>query len=414
MLTRLQIEAIRSPPKTLRLYDGRGLYIEFSPSGGRWWRLKYRFKGKEKRISLGVYPDTGIKEARDKREAARQQIAAGMDPGQQRKAERQTLTEQTQNTFEAIVREWFAMVSPTWVKSHSGKIIRRLEREVFPWLGSKPIKEVTAPELLAVLRRIEARGFNETAHRTMQHCGCAFRYAIATGRAERDPTRDLAGALAPTVTKHFASLSDPVAVGQLLRAIDEYAGEFTTACALRLAPLLFVRPGELRKAEWKEIDMAKAEWRIPAARMKMRSAHIVPLSRQAVGILEELNPVTGMRLLVFPGAANHTRPMSENTINLALRRLGYSTKEMTAHGFRGMASTLLNEQGWNPDAIERQLAHVERNAVRAAYNHAQFLPERRKMMQAWADYLDSLKRGLIDAEAFPNANSSFKNEIRVA
>ena len=414
MLTRLQIEAIRSPPKTLRLYDGRGLYIEFSPSGGRWWRLKYRFKGKEKRISLGVYPDTGIKEARDKREAARQQIAAGMDPGQQRKAERQTLTEQTQNTFEAIVREWFAMVSPTWVKSHSGKIIRRLEREVFPWLGSKPIKEVTAPELLAVLRRIEARGFNETAHRTMQHCGCAFRYAIATGRAERDPTRDLAGALAPTVTKHFASLSDPVAVGQLLRAIDEYAGEFTTACALRLAPLLFVRPGELRKAEWKEIDMAKAEWRIPAARMKMRSAHIVPLSRQAVGILEELNPVTGMRLLVFPGAANHTRPMSENTINLALRRLGYSTKEMTAHGFRGMASTLLNEQGWNPDAIERQLAHVERNAVRAAYNHAQFLPERRKMMQAWADYLDSLKRGLIDAEAFPNANSFLKNEIRVA
>jgi integrase len=414
MLTRLQIEAIRSPPKTLRLYDGRGLYIEFSPSGGRWWRLKYRFKGKEKRISLGVYPDTGIKEARDKREAARQQIAAGMDPGQQRKAERQTLTEQTQNTFEAIVREWFAMVSPTWVKSHSGKIIRRLEREVFPWLGSKPIKEVTAPELLAVLRRIEARGFNETAHRTMQHCGCAFRYAIATGRAERDPTRDLAGALAPTVTKHFASLSDPVAVGQLLRAIDEYAGEFTTACALRLAPLLFVRPGELRKAEWKEIDMAKAEWRIPAARMKMRSAHIVPLSRQAIAILEELNPVTGKRLLVFPGAANHTRPMSENTINLALRRLGYSNKEMTAHGFRGMASTLLNEQGWNPDAIERQLAHVERNAVRAAYNHAQFLPERRKMMQAWADYLDSLKRGLIDAEAFPNANSSFKNEIRVA
>src|SRR5450755_46658 len=414
MLTRLQIEAIRSPPKTLRLYDGRGLYIEFSPSGGRWWRLKYRFKGKEKRISLGVYPDTGIKEARDKREAARQQIAAGMDPGQQRKAERQTLTEQTQNTFEAIVREWFAMVSPTWVKSHSGKIIRRLEREVFPWLGSKPIKEVTAPELLAVLRRIEARGFNETAHRTMQHCGCAFRYAIATGRAERDPTRDLAGALAPTVTKHFASLSDPAAVGQLLRAIDEYAGEFTTACALRLAPLLFVRPGELRKAEWKEIDMAKAEWRIPAARMKMRSAHIVPLSRQAIAILEELNPVTGKRLLVFPGAANHTRPMSENTINLALRRLGYSNKEMTAHGFRGMASTLLNEHGWNPDAIERQLAHVERNAVRAAYNHAQFLPERRKMMQAWADYMDSLKRGLIDAEAFPNANSSFTNEIRVA
>jgi integrase len=267
---------------------------------------------------------------------------------------------------------------------------------VFPWVGSKPIKEVTVPELLSVLRRIEARGFIETAHRTLQHCGCVFRYAIATGRAERDPTRDLAGALAPAVKGHYASISDPMAVGQLLRAIDEYPGEFITACALRLSPLLFVRPGELRKAEWSEIEFAKAEWRVPAARMKMRAIHIVPLSRQAISIFEELKPLTGKRVLVFPGAANHTRPMSENTINLALRRLGYSNEEMTAHGFRSMASTLLNEQGWNPDAIERQLAHVERNAVRAAYNYAQFLPERRKMMQGWADYLDSLKADLAN------------------
>lgn len=399
MLTRLQIESVRPPTKTKRLFDGRGLYIEFAPSGGRWWRLKYRFAGKEKRISLGVYPDVGIKEARDKREAARKQIAAGIDPGRQRKAEERTLIEQTAHTFEAIAREWFAMVSPTWVASHSGKIIRRLEREVFPWIGGKPVKGVTAPDLLSVLRRIEARGFNETAHRTLQHAGCVFRYAIATGRAERDPSRDLTGALAPVVKNHFASLSDPASVGQLLRAIDAYPGEFVTACALRLSPLLFVRPGELRKAGWPEIDISNAEWRIPASKMKMRAIHIVPLSRQAIAIFEELRPVTGKRVLVFPGVVNHTRPMSDNTINLALRRLGYGNKEMTAHGFRSMASTLLNEQGWNRDAIERQLAHAERDAVRAAYNYAEHLPERRKMMQAWADYLDSLKANDVGRES---------------
>lgn len=391
MLTRLQIESVQAPLKSTRLFDGRGLYIEFAPSGGRWWRLKYRFGGKEKRISLGVYPDVGLKEARDKRDAARKQIAAGIDPGQQRKAEQRTLIEQTVNTFEAIAREWFAMVSPTWVVSHSSKIIRRLEREVFPWIGAKPIKEVTAPELLSVVRRAEVRGFNETAHRILQHSGCVFRYAVATGRAERDPTRDLAGALAPVVKEHFASISDPTGVGKLLLAMDEYPGEFVTACALRLSALLFVRPGELRKAEWSELDMSKAEWRIPAARMKMRTMHIVPLSEQAIAIFDELRLVTGKRALVFPGAVNHTRPMSDNTVNLALRRLGYTNKEMTAHGFRSMASTLLNEQGWNRDAIERQLAHAERDAVRAAYNYAEFLPDRRKMMQAWADYLDSLK-----------------------
>ena len=391
MLTRLQIENMRSPQKTTRLFDGRGLYIEFAPAGGRWWRLKYRFGGKEKRISLGVYPDVGLREARDKCEAARKLIAGGIDPGRQRKIEQRTLLEQTENTFEAIAREWFAMVSPAWALSHSSKIIRRLEREVFPWIGGKPIKAVMAPELLSVLRRIEARGLNETAHRTLQHAGCVFRYAIATARAERDPSRDIAGALAPVVKGHFASISDPLAVGQLLCAIDAYPGEFVTGCALRLSPLLFVRPGELRTAEWSEIDLANAEWRIPAARMKMRAIHIVPLATQAIAVLKELKPLTGKRVLVFPGAVNHNRPMSNNTINLALRRLGYTNQEMTAHGFRSMASTLLNEQGWNRDAIERQLAHAERDAVRAAYNYAEFMPERGKMMQAWANYLDTLK-----------------------
>jgi integrase len=414
MLTRVQIESIQTPPKTVRLFDGRGLFIEFSPSGGRWWRLKYRFEGRERRMSLGVYPETGIKEARDKCEAARRLLAGGIDPGQQRMVERLTRGIHAENTFEAIAREWFGMVSSNWVKSHSDKIIRRLEREVFPWLGAMPVNDVPAPQLLAVLRRIEARKFNETAHRTLQHCGCVFRYAIATGRAERDPTRDLAGALAPKVSRHFASLSDPTEVGQLLRSIDGYPGEFTTACALRLSPLVFVRPGELRKAEWREIDLAKAEWRIPAARMKMRSAHIVPLARQAIAIFQELKAVTGKRQLVFPGAANHTRPMCENTVNLALRRLGYSNKEMTAHGFRSMASTLLNEQGWNPDAIERQLAHMERNGVRAAYNYAQLLPERRKMMQAWADFLDSLKVALFREEARPEDESGFVTEVEAA
>jgi len=393
MLTRLQIERMRTPPKTMRLFDGRGLYIEFSPAGGRWWRLKYRLDGREKRISLGVYPDVGLKEARDRREAARKLIASGIDPGRQRKIERRLSVEQTADTFEAIAREWFAMVSPSWVESHSSKILRRLEREVFPWIGDKPIKAVTPLELLSVLRRIEVRGLHETAHRTLQHTGCVFRYAIASGRAERDPSRDLAGALAPVVRGHFASISDPLAVGKLLRAIDTYPGEFVTACALRLSPLLFVRPGELRAAAWSEIDLENAEWRIPGAKMKMRANHIVPLANQAVAILRELQPLTGKRVLVFPSAVNHTRPMSNNTINLALRRLGYSNEEMTAHGFRSMASTLLNEQGWNRDAIERQLAHAERDAVRAAYNYAEFLPERRKMMQAWADYLDALKAG---------------------
>jgi len=394
MLSKLLIDKTKHGSKTVRLSDGRGMYLEISPSGGKWWRFKYRIGGKEKRISLGVYPDVGLAEARDKREQARKLVAAGIDPTEHRKAAQAALEENTENTFEAIAREWFGMFSKQWVPGHADKIIRRLELNVFPWIGTRPVKAVTAPELLAVLRRMESRGANETAHRALQVCGRVFRFAVATGRAERDPSRDLSGALAPTKEKHLASITDPQEVGALLRAIDAYDGSWITRCALRLAPLVFLRPGELRAAQWSEFDFENSEWRIPATRMKMRVQHVVPLSTQAIAILRDLQPLTGRFALAFPGVRSRFRPMSENTITAALRRMGYSGQDMTGHGFRSMASTLLNEQGWNRDAIERQLAHGERDAVRAAYNYAQHLPERRRMMQAWADYLHQLKSNL--------------------
>lgn len=379
--------------KAYKLADSGGLYLEVAPSGGKWWRLKYRINGKEKRISLGVYPEVSLKEARDRRDDAKKQIAAGIDPSEHRKAHKATRQDRAANSFEIVAREWFAKHSPNWVASHSSKILRRFEADVFPWIGGRPIAEITAPELLTVLRRIENRGALETAHRALQNCGQVFRYAVATGRAERDPSGDLRGALPPPKAKHHASITDPKAIGELLRAVDGYQGSPITKYALRLAPLLFVRPGELRKAEWSKFNLDGGEWRIPATRMKMREQHIVPLSTQAVIILQELQALTGGDQYVFPGARTNGRPMSENTVNAALRRLGYSSDEMTGHGFRSMASTLLNEQGWNRDAIERQLAHAERDNVRAAYNYAEHLPERKRMMQAWADYLDGLSTG---------------------
>lgn len=402
MLSKLLIDKTKPQAKSVRLSDGRGMYLEISPAGGKWWRFKYRFAGKERRISLGVYPDVPLAAAREKREEARRQVAAGIDPGEQRKAAKVALVESTENTFEAIAREWFGLFSTKWVKGHADKIIRRLELNVFPWLGSRPIKAITAPELLAVLRRVESRGANETAHRALQVCGRVFRYAIATGRAERDPSRDLSGALAPIQERHFASITEPLAVGELLRAIDAYKGAFVTRCALRLAPLVFVRPGELRAAQWAEFDFDKSEWRIPPSRMKARVQHIVPLSTQAVAILRELQPLTGRFPFAFPSVRSRYRAMSENAVTGALRRMGYTGQDMTGHGFRSMASTLLNEQGWNRDAIERQLAHGERDAVRAAYNYAEHLPERRRMMQAWSDYLERLKDGSGDAERSQN------------
>jgi integrase len=375
--------------KPYKLADAAGLYLEVTPKGGKYWRLKYRFDGKEKRLAFGVYPEVTLKEAREKRDEARKLLSQGIDPSAERKATKTADSE----TFEAIYREWLERFSPRWALSHKQNIIRRIEKDILPWLGARPIAELKAPELLAALRRIEARGALESAHRTKQAVGQVFRYAVATGRAERDPTADLRGALPPSAKGNFAAITEPKAIGDLLRAIDGYEGSFVVRCALRLAPLVFVRPSELRGAEWSEIDFERAEWRIPAARMKMRDAHIVPLSTQALAILEELRPVTGAGRFLFPGERSKDRPMSNGTVNAALRRMGYGSDEMTGHGFRTTACSILNEQGWNRDAIERQLAHAERNKVRAAYHRAEHLPERRRMMQAWADYLDTLKNG---------------------
>jgi integrase len=396
-LTDVKVRTTKPNGKAFKLFDSGGLYLELGPAGGKYWRWKYRFAGKEKRLAFGVYPDVSLKAAREKRDKARQQLAAGIDPGEARKAEKQA--QAGAEAFEAVAREWHAKFSPSWVPSHRDRILRRLDNDVFPWVGKRPISDIRAPEVLALLRRIESRGALETAHRAMQNCGQIFRYAVATGRAERDPTGDLRGALPPPKEKHHASILEPKRITELLRAIDGYQGFLVTKCALRLAPLVFVRPGELRKAQWQEIDLEKAEWRIPAERMKMREHHIVPLSRQAVEILREIEPLTNRPMpsrpnaprYVFPSARTRERPMSENAILAALRRMGYTKEEMTGHGFRSMASTLLHEQGCNHQAIERQLAHAERNSVSAAYNFAEHLSERRKMMQDWADYLDGLK-----------------------
>ncbi|MFN7096232.1 MAG: tyrosine-type recombinase/integrase, partial [Gammaproteobacteria bacterium] len=318
------------------------------------------------------------------------QLANNSDPGLNKQIAKLTAKLATENSFQAIAIEWFTTFSSKWVASYSSKIMGRFENNVFPWLGNRPINEIKAPELLTVLRRIENRSTIDTAHRVNQICGQVFRYAIATGRAERDISGDLRGALAPIKSKHYAAIVEPKAIGELMRAINSYHGYFITKCALHLAALFFVRPGELRKAEWSEFNFETKEWRIPAEKMKMRETHIVPLAEQAIEILQELYPLTGGSKYVFPSAITNARPMSENTVNTALRRLGYSKEEMTGHGFRSMASTLLNEQGWNRDVIERQLAHAESNSIRAAYNRAEYLPERRKMMQHWADYLQAL------------------------
>ena len=390
-LSETSVRNAKPGPKPVKLFDDRGLFLLIATAGGKWWRFKYRFGGKEKLLSLGTYPEVSLKRARERREDARKLVADGIDPSVSRQARKAAKGDP--ESFEVVAREWFAKFAPGWVESHSSKIIRRFERDIFPWLGARKVATITAPELLAALRRIEARGAIETAHRAMQNCGQVFRYAVATGRAERDPSADLRGALPPTVQTHHASITDPKGIGELLRALDGYQGSFVTQCALRAAPRVFVRPGELRKAEWTEFDLDKAEWRIPAERMKMRAPHVVPLSRQVVVILRELHALTGSGKYVFPGARTNGRPMSENAVLAALRRLGYAKDEMTGHGFRSMASTLLNEQGWNRDAIERQLAHAERDSVRAAYNYAEHLPERRKMMQAWSDHLDELAAG---------------------
>jgi integrase len=389
-LTDTAIRNAKSHSKQYKLTDEKGMYV-LVKKAGKYFRLDYRFAGKRKTFSLGVYPDVKLAEARKKRDDARKLIANDVDPAQMRKATKVMQVEQAENNFEAVAREWWIKQSSTWAQSHSTKIIRRFELYIFPWLGGRPISDITPPELLAVLRKIESRGIQETAHRAMQSCGQVFRYAIATGRAVRDPSADLRGALAPVKHGRMATITEPKKIGALLRAIDGYEGTPVAKCALNLAPLVFVRPGELRHAEWSEIDIENDDWRIPAEKMKMKDPHIVPLSKQAVTLLMEIQPITGLGRYVFPSIRTNSRPMSDNTVLAALRRMGYGKEEMSGHGFRAMASTVLHEQGWPSDIIERQLAHAERNSMKAAYNYAQHLPERRKMMQAWADYLERLK-----------------------
>lgn len=391
-LTDTQIRKAGPGPKSRRLYDAKGLYLEVSPKGGKWWRLKYRFDGKEKRLSLGVYPDVSLKDARARRDEARQLLANQVDPSEFRKNTKSDRLTKASNSFEAVAREWFAKYSPSWATSHSSRIIRRLERDVFPWIGGHPIADITPAQILDVLRRIEARGALETAHRALQNCGQVFRYAVATGRADRDPSGDLRGALPPYTPVHFPAVTDPAEVGSLLRTLDEYHGSLPVRCALRLAPLVFVRPGELRQAEWAHIDLDSKEWRYTVS--KTKTQHIVPLASQSLGIIEEIRPLTGHGRYVFPSARSPRgdRPMSDNALLVAMRSLGISKHRMTGHGFRAIARTLLDEVlGFRPDLIEHQLAHAVRDPNGRAYNRTAHLPERREMMQKWADYLDLLR-----------------------
>ena len=386
-LSEAKIRASRPKERAYKVFDERGLFMLVTPTGGRLWRFRYRLGGVEKLLTLGAYPDVPLKRAREKREDARKLVADGIDPSAKRQAERATQVE----TFEAIAKEWLELQSKSLAAETMDILGTRLKSFLYPYVGSRPIASITAQELLAALRRIEARGKHETAHRVRSLAGRVFRYAVATGRAQHDVAADLKDALAPAKSRNFASVTEPARVGELLRAIDGYSGQPITALALKLAPLVFVRPGELRGAEWSEFDLEGAEWRIPAARMKIGEQHIVPLSRQAVAILRELHILTGSGRYVFPSLLSAERPMSDNTINAALRRLGYGSDEQTGHGFRSMASTLLSEHGFPPDVIELQLAHGERNKVRAAYNRAQRLGERRKMMQEWGNFLDVLR-----------------------
>jgi integrase len=373
-------------PRPYKMSDGEGLFLVVMPSGSKYWRLRYFFRGKEKLLALGVYPEITLADARHRRAEARKVLAAGNDPGEAKKEAKRLAVLKSENTFEAVAREWHETRKHMWVAKHAAQIMARLEADIFPKIGFRPIADVTAAELLAIARAIEGRGAGELAHRAVQYSGQVFTYALATQRVERNPAADLRGALRPVKKKHLAYLKADE-LPDFLKKLDVYDGALQTKLAMKFLLLTFVRTGELRGAEWPEINFEKKEWRIPAERMKMRDPHIVPLSRQAASVLRELQPLTGQWRYVFPNQDKPSGCMSENTILFGLYRMGYHSRA-TGHGFRSTASTILNEHGFAPDVIERQLAHSERNRVRAAYNHAQYLPERRKMMQWWADYLD--------------------------
>lgn len=388
MLTDTTCRKAKPKDKPYKLSDSHGLFLLVNATG-KYWRYGYRFGGKQKTLALGVYPEVSLADAREKRGDARKLLISGVDPSVEKRLAK--LRPKGGDSFRAVVLDWHSRQCPTWAESTATDIKRMFEMDIFPFMGDRPIQDITAPEILNVLRRIEGRGAHEKAQRARANIGRVFRYAIQTGQAERDPAADLRGALTPVKTKHHSSITDPKEFGILLRAIDAYSGTFTVKCAMQLSPLVFLRPGELRQAEWCEIDIAKAEWRVPGSKMKMKEQHIVPLSRQAIEILEAIRPLTGHCKYVFPSATNRSRPMSENTVNAGLRRLDYDKNTATAHGFRSTASTLLHEHGFKHEIIERQLAHAERNSVSAAYNFAEYLPQRRELMQWWGDYLDELK-----------------------
>ena len=391
-LTDTTIRKAKATEKQRKLADEKGLFLLVHPNGSKYWRLKYRFEGKEKMLALGVYPDVGLKEARERRDEARKLLANGVDPGEHRKAKKATRLESSSNSFEVVCREWLSAREGMVEPAQHLKTLARMENDVFPWLGAKPIADIKATDILGVLRRIDERGARYTAHRVRSEISRAFRYAVATGRAERDPCPDLAGAIPAPKVEHFAAITTPKEVGALLRAIDGFRGTFIVRSALLLAPMLFVRPGELRKAEWKDFDLDKGEWRYLVS--KTKTEHLVPLAKQAVAILRELYSLTGQGRYVFPGR-DPQKPMSDAAVNAALRRMGYDTRtEITGHGFRAIARTILAEElHQKPEVIEHQLAHKVPDALGTAYNRTKFLKERKEMMSLWADYLDRLKEG---------------------
>lgn len=392
-LTEIKVRSAKPQENEYKLFDGGGLFLLVTPSGGKLWHFKYRFDKKEKKLTCGTYPEISLLDARKRRDEARSQIAHGIDPGAARKAQKQAKVEETE-TVEVIAREWHEKFKSKWTEGHALKIMRSLELDVFPWIGTRSIKDIKAPELLTVLRRIESRGVLEGAHRVRGLCSMIFRYAVSTGRAERNPAQDLIGSLAPAKEKHLAAITEPKKVRELLLAIDGYSGSYVVKLALQLSPLVFVRPGELRHMEWIEVDFDNAMWSIPAEKMKMREPHLVPLSKQALKILEEVKKLTGESKYAFPSGRTFNRPMSNNAILAALRRMGYTKDEMTPHGFRAMARTIIDEVlQVRPDFIEAQLAHRVSDPLGRSYNRTQHLNERRKMMQEWSDYLDGLKIG---------------------
>lgn len=402
-LTDVAIKRLVPSTKPVRVFDGLGLYLEVTPKGGKWWRFKYRFEGKEKLLSMGTYPETSLKNVREKRDEARGLLTNGVDPSAARKAARSTEHGGGGTSFEIVAREFHETMRDRWSDPHAKRWLERLKKDVFPYVGARALPEVSAPLLLETLRRVESRGVRETVHSILQACGQVFRYGIATGRCERNPASDLRGALKPVLVKNMAAVTDPAGVGHLMLAIDGYAGSPLTKGALVLSALLFQRPGNVRAMQWSALTLSGGAptWTIPAAEMKRSRyekqngrPHLVPLASQAVDILNQLKPLSGHGKYVFPSMLGGDRPMSENTVNTALRRLGYDKETATAHGFRAMARTVLVERlNVNPEAIEAQLAHGKSGPLGAAYDRAEFMNQRRAMMQQWADYLDVLRAG---------------------